>query len=350
MLTDQATGPWPRPGSRSGVPACAPDLVGAGLVVPARMARDGWIPPVHRRGRGRITIIVFARRLLVCPGTGRHCLTSAGTETGVALHNPALRGMESIDLISEQRTLNPRVRRCRSRNSTPVPLQNVAGWLTATGAPRGAAPARQAAPAHPRPDAAAHAGEPGPKVPPSSAKQAGPAVDGPTFCRLPGRCPPSTADSRPSRCHGGSSRLRRQTPSATVAAIARYTWFRYTFLQVNRTKGYAGIPGALQVNLGAGAYRAIWGYGVGPPSDINPHLRSRVPHVSPIRPGIEVRMPPPCAEPDCWEQWAIEIQEPGGSPSRWLRFLARAIRAAHYAVTTAGGQHQLSTRSGNCRK
>jgi len=31
------------------------------------------------------------------------------------LHNPALRGMESIDLISEQRTLNPRVRRRKSQ-------------------------------------------------------------------------------------------------------------------------------------------------------------------------------------------------------------------------------------------
>jgi hypothetical protein len=68
----------------------------------------------HRRGRSRIPIIVFARCLLVCPGTGRHCLTSAGTETGVAVHNPALRGTESIDLIAGQRTLNPRARRRRS--------------------------------------------------------------------------------------------------------------------------------------------------------------------------------------------------------------------------------------------
>jgi len=44
----------------------------------------------HRRERSRITIIVFARCLLVCPGNGRHCLTSAGTETGVAAYNPVL--------------------------------------------------------------------------------------------------------------------------------------------------------------------------------------------------------------------------------------------------------------------
>jgi hypothetical protein len=86
--------------------------------------------------------------------------------------------------------------------------------------------------------------KPGPKAPPSPAKRAGLAVDGPTFCRLPGRCPPSAADSRPSRCrggssrfYGGSSRLRRQTPSATVAAIACYVRFKYTFLQVNPPKG-----------------------------------------------------------------------------------------------------------------
>lgn len=64
----------------------------------------------------RVTIIVFARCLLVCPGTGRHDLTSTGIETGVAVHNPVLRGTESIDLIAEQRTLNPRVRCRRSRN------------------------------------------------------------------------------------------------------------------------------------------------------------------------------------------------------------------------------------------
>jgi hypothetical protein len=52
------------------------------------------------RGRGRITITVFARCLLVCPGTGQHDLTSAGTETGLAVHNPALRGTESTDLIA----------------------------------------------------------------------------------------------------------------------------------------------------------------------------------------------------------------------------------------------------------
>ncbi len=40
-------GAWPRPGSRSGVPATgrSPDLMDAALVVPARTARDGWIPP-----------------------------------------------------------------------------------------------------------------------------------------------------------------------------------------------------------------------------------------------------------------------------------------------------------------
>lgn len=48
--------------------------------------------------------------------TGRHCLTSADTETGVATHNPVLAGTESTDLIAEQRTLNSRVRRRRSRN------------------------------------------------------------------------------------------------------------------------------------------------------------------------------------------------------------------------------------------
>jgi hypothetical protein len=78
--------------------------------------KTGGFRQRHRRGRSRITTTVFARCLLVCPGTGRHDLASADTETGLAAHNPALRGTESIDLISEQRTLNPRVRRRRSRN------------------------------------------------------------------------------------------------------------------------------------------------------------------------------------------------------------------------------------------
>jgi hypothetical protein len=49
---------------------------------------------MHEAGceeRSRVTIIVFARCLLVCPGgTERHSLTSAGTETGVVAHNSAL--------------------------------------------------------------------------------------------------------------------------------------------------------------------------------------------------------------------------------------------------------------------
>ena len=70
----------------------------------------------HCRGCTRITIIVFARCLLVCPGTGRHCLTSAGTETAAVVHDPVLCDTESIDLIAEQRTLNPQVRRRKPRN------------------------------------------------------------------------------------------------------------------------------------------------------------------------------------------------------------------------------------------
>ena len=31
-------------------------------------------------------------------------------------------------------------------------------------------------------------------------------------------------------------------------------------------------PGALQINIGTGACRAMWGYGVDPPADMNPHL------------------------------------------------------------------------------
>jgi hypothetical protein len=40
----------------------------------------------------------------------------------------------------------------------------------------------------------------------------------------------------------------------------------------------------LEINIGTVAYRAMWGYGVGPPADFNP-LWSRVAQVSPILPG-----------------------------------------------------------------
>jgi hypothetical protein len=62
----------------------------------------------------------------------------------------------------------------------------------------------------------------------------------------------------------------------SAAAIARYVRFKCTFLQVNGSKGLGRNLAALQVNLGAGAYRAIWGYGVDPPADMNPHLRCQL--------------------------------------------------------------------------
>jgi hypothetical protein len=77
-------------------------------------SQAAWIPPAalpwaqpHDDHR---VCSVFAR----LPGTRRQDLTSIDTETAVAVHNPALRGTESTDLIPEQRTLNPRVRHRRS--------------------------------------------------------------------------------------------------------------------------------------------------------------------------------------------------------------------------------------------
>ena len=42
-----------------------------------------------------------------------------------------------------------------------------------------------------------------------------------------------------------------------------------------------------EIDLGAVAHRAIWGYGVDPPADINPHLVS-CRYVSPIWPGLQL--------------------------------------------------------------
>ena len=80
------------------------------------------------------------------------------------------------------------------------------------------------------------------------------------FCRPPG-CPPSTADSPPPRCRGVQVGLADRFRRPTVAAIACHVRFKYTFLQVNLSKGYVEIPGTLQINLGSGAYGAAWGTG-----------------------------------------------------------------------------------------
>jgi hypothetical protein len=93
----------------------------------------------------------------------------------------------------------------------------------------------------------------------------------PAFCRPPDRRPPWAADGPPSRgrggssrFHGGSTRLRRQTPWLRSRATSGSN--AHSCRSTDR-RGQAGIAEGLQVNLGAGAYRAIWGYGVGPPSD-----------------------------------------------------------------------------------
>lgn len=54
--------------------------------------------------------------------------------------------------------------------------------------------------------------------------------------------------------------------------IARYVRFKSTFLQTNGPKGPARNRRALQINLGAIAYRAMRGYGVDPPSLWNPSI------------------------------------------------------------------------------
>ncbi len=53
---------------------------------------------------------------------------------------------------------------------------------------------------------------------------------------------------------------------------SHYTRFKYIFLQVNPPKRQQGIAGVLQIDLGAGAYRAMWGYGVGPPLAWDPSI------------------------------------------------------------------------------
>jgi hypothetical protein len=43
----------------------------------------------------------------------------------------------------------------------------------------------------------------------------------------------------------------------------------------------------LEIDLGAVAHRAMWGYGVGPPADIQPPSGSGVARVTPIRPALQ---------------------------------------------------------------
>ena len=58
----------------------------------------------------RPAAVMFAPCLLGCPGTTRQHLASSATVTCAIADYPAGNGMESTDLIAEQRTLNPRVR------------------------------------------------------------------------------------------------------------------------------------------------------------------------------------------------------------------------------------------------
>ncbi len=89
-----------------------PPAPGQGGVVEAR---DHWIPKVPwRTDRHRISpplmILLFARCLLVCPGTTRQRPAQHGRKPRRSPHGPAHTGIESTDLIAEQRALNPRVR------------------------------------------------------------------------------------------------------------------------------------------------------------------------------------------------------------------------------------------------
>ena len=51
----------------------------------------------------------------------------------------------------------------------------------------------------------------------------------------------------------------------------------------------------LEIDFGAVAHRAMWGYGVGPPADINPHLDLAIARVSPHAAGDCSRRPWLCA-------------------------------------------------------
>jgi len=83
---------------------------------------QAWQPTRHHAVRAAATgtttrsfVCMFARCLLGCHGTGRHCLTPGGTGTGRVPYSTALSNIESTDPVPEQRTLNPRA---RSRRST----------------------------------------------------------------------------------------------------------------------------------------------------------------------------------------------------------------------------------------
>src|ERR1035441_687643 len=53
----------------------------------------------------------------------------------------------------------------------------------------------------------------------------------------------------------------------------------------------------LEINIGAVAYRAMWGYGVDPPSAWNPHHGPDAGHVVGTRATREVSRRPECAAP-----------------------------------------------------
>jgi len=78
------------------------------------MNRVGRTPAPDRVGARRrpviasgplLMILLFARCLLVCPGTARQHPTLRGRDPRRSPHGPALTGTESTDLIAEQRLL-----------------------------------------------------------------------------------------------------------------------------------------------------------------------------------------------------------------------------------------------------
>jgi hypothetical protein len=59
----------------------------------------------------------------------------------------------------------------------------------------------------------------------------------------------------------------------------------------------ARCPLTLEIDLGAVAYRAMWGNGVDPPADINPHHGPDAGHVGGTRATREASRRPECAAP-----------------------------------------------------
>ena len=166
-------------------------------------------------------------------------------------------------------------------------------------------PTRHAAPGHPPPDAAAHAEEPArrhhrrrPSWPTSLSTI-------PAFCRPPGRCPPSTAETAVAVLWGFKSVLWGFNSAPQPYFVSYHRCDR--MLRLIQVHVPAGQPPEEGTQESQAHYRSIsalehieqyGGMGSVPPPTSTP-IWSRVAHVSPIRPGTATGGSSRCAGSGC---------------------------------------------------